>query len=184
MKIRQLLPVIFIFFGINSAAESPDKSHGFSVGYEIGSIANGLALGARVASPSFFHNIFRATAKANLGWVQNVVPTGENEATWLRYGLFRLGIQGGVFVQDLPIRIMSSAEVALVVPQSKISSKNLIFGLAGNMDIEFFMDPMRSHAMVLSMGGIGLIPPTADNLPGKPSFANGFLASFGYRFYL
>lgn len=185
MKIRNFLSVLFIVFAVQSfAADSKGASQGFSIGYDVGSIANGMAMGARVGSPTFFHDIFRVTAKAHLGFAQNVIPEGKTEAKWPLYGLYRLGLQGGVFIPNLPIRIMSSAEIAVVTPQSTIASKKAIIGMAGGMDIEFFMDSARSHALVLNMGGIGLFSPSADNLQGHPTFANGFMTSFGYRFYL
>lgn len=187
MKIKKFLPIFLLIFGFQSkvsAFTQPEQAQGFSIGYDIGSIANGLALGVRAASPAFFNNIFRATGKANLGWEQNAVPINENKAYWLPYGLYRLGLQAGVFLPNLPIRIFSSAELALVTPHSKISSKKAILGLVGSTDIEFFLDPSFRHAIVLTMGGIGLFSPIAENLTNQPSFANGFLASFGYRYYL
>jgi hypothetical protein len=187
MNIRLFVPAFLGLFGFElslGAFTQPEQAQGFSVGYDVGSVANGLALGVRASSPSFFNNIFRATAKAHLGWVQNAVPINEDKAYWLPYGLFRLGLQGGVFIPNLPIRISSFGEVALVTPHNKISSNKVNFGLAGGTDIEFFMDPNFAHAIVLTMGGIGMFSTTAENLKNQPSYANGFFASFGYRFYL
>jgi hypothetical protein len=88
-----------------------------------------------------------------------------------------------MFVPDTPIRISSFADIAMVVPSIKISSKAVIFGLGGGMDTEIFLSPLRNHAMFIALGGIGLFSPIADGLKGFPSFANGFTTSFGYRYY-
>lgn len=165
------------------AISNEDHSTGFSIGYEVGSIANGMAYGLRVASPSFFYDVFRISAAANMGWAQNVIPKDEAKNIWAPYGLYRLGIHAGSFLFDLPIRVSGAAELATVTPSKKISSKAIVMGTVGSMDFEFFADAKRSHALVLNLGGIGLFSPIADNLKDEPSFANGFTSACGYRYY-
>lgn len=163
---------------------TPDHANNFSIGFDVGSIANGIANGIRIASPSFFNDLFRVVGSANLGWAQNVRPKGSNDDKWAYYGLWTVGLHTGRFIYNLPIRISGVAELAILTPSKDISSKAAVFGFKGGFDVELFADSARSHAIFLNMGGIGLFNPYfADNLAGNPTVANGFTSAIGYRYY-
>ena len=136
-----------------------------------------------MASPSFFRDLVRVIASANVGWIPNVMPADSQKLTWLPYGLYKIGISVGSFIYQLPIRVSGSAELVLITPHRDISSKKVIVGTHGAMDIEFFVNPKRSSAVFVNLGGMGLFSPKADKLQGQPTFANGFTTSFGYRYY-
>ena len=185
----KFLRTFFAFYLIGSAAISTadipeSNANNFSIGYDIGTIANGIANGLRVASPSFFHDRLRIVGSANLGWAQNVRPKDKTDDRWAYYGLYTLGFHGGQFIYALPIRINGAAEFAVITPSKDISSKTAILGLKGGFDVELFANPSRSHALFLGAGGLGLFQPYfAENLAGNPTVANGFTAAVGYRYY-
>lgn len=191
MLIKRFQFLVVLFLSLNAMSLRADLESsgeqapwsGMSVGFDVGSIAGHLLQGLRVGSPSFFNGYARVAASGYLGWVQNVMSITDSTYSWLPYGLFKLGIHAGSFVYGLPIRVASYANIDMVVPSLKISNKSVIFGLDGGVDGEIFLDPPRKHAMFFTLGGIGLFAPTADHLKGKPSFANGFSTSFGYRYY-
>ncbi len=191
MFIKKLQVLVLIGLSFNAMtvqaqtepAASQNMLSGMSAGFDVGSIAGHLIHGLRIDSPSFFNGYARAMASGYLGWAQNVMSITDNTSSWLPYGLFKFGIHVGSFVYGLPIRISSYANVDMVVPSLKISYKSVIFGLDGGMDLEIFMDPQRNHAIAIDLGGIGLFTPIADGLKNRPSFANGFWTSFGYRYY-
>lgn len=185
---RKLLAVLSLcsFFSSFSLWAEPEPNRplsGLSVGVDVGSISGHLTNGVRISSPSFFGDYARATFAAHLGWVQNATTVASAANAWLPYGLFKLGLALGDFMPDLPIRLVGVAEVALVAPSYRITNKPVIVGFSGGLDVEFFMNPHRNHALFVAMGGIGLLAPMADGLKGRPSFANGFSTNFGYRYY-
>lgn len=188
-RIKFLRTLIGLFVLCSAAASAQDSVEGhannFSVGYDVGTIANGIANGLRVASPSFFHDRMRIVGSANLGWAQNVRPKDKTDDRWAYYGLYTLGLHSGRFIYALPIRINGTAELAVITPSKDIStSKPAVLGLKGGFDAELFADPARSHALFLGAGGLGLFQPYfADNLAGNPTVANGFTAAVGYRYY-
>jgi hypothetical protein len=81
------------------------------------------------------------------------VPLGSQTAKWLPYGLFKIGLSGGSFIGQLPIRISTAGEFVLVVPSSEIAS-DIGSGAMGSVDFEFFINPSRSHAVYISVGGL------------------------------
>ena len=187
-RLALILVVLSGFYANAILAESSSTPadawwRGLSVGVDIGSIAGHLTNGLRIGSPPFFNGMARATLSGHLGWAQNVMSVTDTNYTWLPYGLIKLGIHVGTFVPDMPIRISSFADVAMVVPTIKISSKSVILGLDGGLDAEIFVRQNRQHALFVSLGGIGLFSPFADGLRGRPTIANGFTTSFGYRYY-
>lgn len=180
---------LFVFlasvFAINANAERDldDKPWtGLSVGTDAGMIAgDNFKVGARVSSPSFMSGWIRAAASGHIAWLQNAMSVADTNYSWPTYGLFKLGLHVGNFVHVVPIRVSTFLDVVMVTPSLKISDKAAIFGIDGGLDAELFYN--LQHANFIALGGTGLFPATANGLKGKPTFASGFLISFGYRYY-
>lgn len=163
-------------------AHIKDHSDGFSIGYDLREIAGDFGMGMRIASPSFFKSLLsrrlvRAVASGHVAWAKNVVAQGGQNAKWLPYGFFKIGLSAGSFIGDLPIRISTPVEFVLITPSEEIAS-TLKLGLMGSADFEFFLNPGRSHVVYIAMGGL-----FAENLQGQSSIASGFAVSTGYRYY-
>ncbi len=178
-----ILTFLFNLTCLGADPKQEDTLNGLSIGVNVGAISGDLINGVQATSPTFWSNMVRGTTSAHWGFVQNAMSITDTTYSWLSYGLFKLGVIVGNFIGSLPIRISSRADFVLVVPSLKISSKAVIAGLYGGLDLEFFTDPSRHHAVFVDVGGQGLFAPMADGLKGRPSFANGFTTSFGYRYH-
>lgn len=80
------------------------------------------------------------------------------------------------------IRTYGLGGVFFTSPTSKMGSKTS-FGGWGTVGVEFFRELASNYSMFMELGGMGS-GVTADKLVGKPLYANGFIASWGGRFFL
>lgn len=180
-----ILIVSFLFSALAFAEpESPivDYSSRFSFGLDIDSFANNYGIGISLGSPAFADDTMHVQLSANVAWAEGVA-NGYSTDSWNSYGLFRVGLYGGHFISNLPIRIYGGFGFAMTALAPSLSTSNVGLGGYGLSGVEFFLNPTRSRAFTIELGGMGT-GATADKMAASPSYANGFTIAWGYKYYL
>jgi hypothetical protein len=182
MKIRSILVALsLVLVGSTALADGSfrDNADSLSIGFDVSSFSNNYGVGGVIVSPKLLDGRLWFQLAGDYAWVQG--NAGSN-ADWFPYGNFRLGICSGRFLADnVPIRFYTEAGAVLLVNGSSLSSEKTHWGTIGLIGLEFFLD---SHAApFIELGGMGT-GAKADQLQGVPIYANGFVASWGFKCYL
>jgi hypothetical protein len=184
----------FILFSSGSHAWAAEEStstelshlsgsaNNFAVGFDIDSFSNNFGGGITLVSPHFLNDRLHVQASGGVAWVQGI-KNGSSQTDWAPYGIFKVGIYGGNFIQDLPIRVYGGGGAVILAFNGSVDSTGVTVGGFGVAGVEFFVDKRRAEALFIEVGGMGT-GASADKLQGSPIYANGFTASFGYKFYL
>jgi hypothetical protein len=155
-----------------------EVGHGLAVGWDLSSFANNFGLGLRVASPRFAHDKMGFELGAHYAWVQGVA-NGATDTSWFPYGSVQLGVLGSQSIGSLPLRFYGGGGVVVLLPTDKLSSRTSDFGGYGVTGLELFM---AEQAWFVELGAMGT-GAKADQLVASPIYANGFTASWGFRYY-
>jgi hypothetical protein len=157
------------------------RSSRYAMDFNINSFSNNYGLGVGVSSPYILNNSLNFRLSGAYAWVQGVANT-ETTQTWAPYGLVRLGVYGSGFVYGTAIRAYGGGGPMLVIPSTTLSDQNTKVGGFGLVGLEFPLGG-KSGAMFLELGGMGS-GAKATKLSQSPIYANGFLASWGFRYVL
>lgn len=108
----------------------------------------------------------------------------DNETTWSPYGSYQLGFVAVGGAAGGFARFYAEGGILLITPSSEFSSSSTEIGGYGLFGFEFFMGsaPDVPVSYFIEPGGIGT-GATADKVPGKPIYSNGFSISVGVRGY-
>lgn len=159
------------------AQKPPARS--MAVGCNINSYGGNFGVGVNVTSPLFLHGYAAVRASENYQWLDHIDATGNH--TWTGYHVLKLGAVGiGGTLHDI-IRLYGEGGVTAVLPDASMSKESAVIGGYGLFGFEF----MVRHNLVyfIELGGIGT-GATAEKLPQKPIYTNGFMASAGLRVHL
>jgi hypothetical protein len=170
------------------AADEGRYRNGFAMGINLNRFHDDFGLSALFASPSIAKDMFRIVLAGGLAWYTSAV-NGNGDNVWLPYYHGRLVLESGTRIKGTPIRLYGVGGVVAIFTPSRLSGDVVHPGGYGGFGFEFFFQehgdgpakdaPVSYH---IELGGIGT-GTQADNLPGKPIIANGFLATVGFRFY-
>jgi hypothetical protein len=163
-----------------AAAETPETPGG-ALGWTVSDFSGNYGLGVEAQTPAFFNGGSFVRVSAAYAWVP-AVPDGELDERWLPLGLIRLGYFGVNWVEGAAVRGYGGGGLALALLSDRISSSSSKLGGYGLVGVELFLGGKVS-AMYLELGGMGFSM-RADRLPGNPNVLNGFLAGWGFRYYL
>ena len=194
IKIVNLLIATALFSVVSYAEETPDsnattsrlsalkeKTSHFALGWSINNFSGNYGLGLEMQSPAFFNDIVHLRLSGAYNWVQGT-RRGANSETWSPYGLFRLGAFSSSFILGTPIRGYGGGGLVLLTPTDSVSTKNVEFGGYGLVGLEFFLAD-KNFPLYMELGGIGT-GAQADQLERSQIYANGFLMSWGFRYFL
>lgn len=169
-----------------AAATRPEelRRNGFNLGMTLHRFQDDFGAGLLLGTPTFANDTVRITAGGGIAWYPYAIGESGSQA-WLPYYHARLVTEGGIRLQSAPIRLYGFGGFVAVFTPSRLSGDVVHPGGIGGFGFEFYMPtdgrdgPVSYH---VELGGIGT-GVSADNLPGKPILANGFLATVGFRFY-
>jgi hypothetical protein len=157
-----------------------------SIGFSLHRFQDDFGLGGTLSTPAIAHWV-RFTAGAGVAWY----PYGRNAEgtqTWDPFEHGRLVVEiGPGYLRGVPIRPYAFSGVqAVLLPRSLSSDRVAVGGLGGfGFELAFarpggVTGPVTYYA---ELGGIGMSA-KADQLPGDPGIASGFLIDTGFRAYL
>jgi len=189
MKTRNSVLTVIFWLGLATVPsmavtldeDSQDTPSRFAVGFDVDSYSNNFGGGITLFSPHFFNDHMWIQFTGDIAWVQGVA-NGTTLTTWSPYGLFKLGLMAGRFLENTPIRIYGGGGIVLVTLANNVSNSSAVggYGVAG---VEFLVNRDRSKALFIELGGMGT-GAQADKMVNAPLYANGFSVSWGYKFYL
>lgn len=174
-KIRLILTTTLL--SICSFIYAQEKNS-FGVGLNLNQFQNDFGLGVHLVSPYFANNSVAVKLGANLQWLQHI---DKNETKWSPYNNFQLGIRGKHQIIENKLFVYGEGGTVLIVPNSIFSTKQSILGGYGLFGFEF--STSNKSGYFIELGGMGS-GATADKIPSKPIFSNGFTTSTGFRFRL
>jgi hypothetical protein len=162
---------------------------GFSFGFNLDRFHDDFGMTGQVSTPTFARDTFRITAGGGLTWYTGAT-NGNGDNVWLPYYHGRLVFEVGARLKGTPIRLYGVSGVVAIFTPSRLAGDVVHPGGYGGFGFEFYMparhDDGRTKdgpvSYMIELGGIGT-GTQADNLPGKPIIANGFLATVGLRVY-
>jgi hypothetical protein len=161
------------------------ENEGFSLGMDVQRMQDDFGVGLRAATPFFFDGTTRITVGGGVDWFPHgVSDSGHNE--WITYGHARLVIEGGRRIEGAPIRLYGFGGVQLLFLPDRLSSTSVAVGGLGGFGFEFYMRRGAADGPVsyfIEIGGVGMNA-TANQQPGHPGLATGFLTTAGMRWYL
>ena len=155
------------------------KSNHFAIGYNINHFGNDFGIGINITSPYFSGSAVAVRASENYQWLSYVDKTGTN--VWGGYHNIRIGLVGGNFILNKSIRLYGEGGATFLIGNSNFTSKSMAVGGYGLFGFEFYIS--KGFSYFIELGGIGT-GATADKLPSKPIYSNGFLSSVGFRINL
>ena len=159
-------------------AQKP-PAHSMAVGCNINSYGGNFGVGINVTSPLFLHGYAAVRASENYQWLDHLDAAGNH--TWTGYHVLKLGAVGiGGTLHDI-IRLYGEGGVTAVLPDASMSKESAVIGGYGLFGFEFMV--RHNLAYFIELGGIGT-GATAEKLPQKPIYTNGFMASAGLRVHL
>jgi hypothetical protein len=189
MKNASLYLLLFIFiFSSNKAFSQAkdslnDKANHFSMGLQISSFGSDFGWGLNFTSPYFAKKRLAVRLSTQFHYYEHLDSNG-TETVWSPYPAFKLGLVSTSNVLLDFLRLYSHTGVLIVVPNALFSDVPVAFGAYSKLGAEImFSSNGKSWGSYFFEGGwIGLFT-KANLLPGKPVYANGFVASTGVRFY-
>lgn len=181
MKNPWLLALLCLIFLIdNSNARAQGSSNSVSIGFELDRYHNEFGYGLNVSSPFFANDSVAIRGAATQAFYEGTVDEETGEQKWTGFGVYKLGVVGGRIVRGF-MRMYGFGGLAYVTPAKKFSDKSSVTGGFGGFGFEFISDRDLNYFIELGSIGTGA---RADKLPGKPIYANGFLQTVGFRYYL
>lgn len=99
------------------------------------------------------------------------------------YTVYKLGLIGVGGMINQSIRLYGEGGIVYIIPNDDFSEENSVSGGYGLFGFEFFMNKGSSICYFIELGSMG-IGASAEKLPGKPLYANGFSTSVGLRVHL
>ena len=185
MKNLIIITVSILLISIQGLAQDklPERANKFNFGFQLNNFQNDFGIGLQLTSPYFAHGYIAIRGRANFQFNQHL--NENNETTWTPYGSYQLGVVGVGGMVGGFIRLYGEGGVLIITPSSDFSSSNVEVGGYGLFGFEFFMgsDPFVPVSYFVELGGLGS-GATADKVPGKPIYSNGFLISVGVRGYI
>lgn len=140
----------------------------------------------QATTPSFLGHRFRFTAAGGVAWFPHAVDGDGNEA-WVLYGHTRLVVEAGARIPATPIRLYGFGGPFVLILPNDLSSQAVRPGGIGGFGFEYNIQgaPQRDSpaAYFVELGGVGT-GALADEVPGHPIMANGFVITAGFRAYL
>jgi len=167
-----------------ASAGAVETNEGTSLGFTISRFQDDFGMSATAGSPTFFRDTSRVTLGGGVAWFPERVLSDGSER-WELYGHLRLVWEGGRRIEGLPLRLYGFGGPVLLLPPDTLTSSRAKLGGIGGFGFEFYMPAAGKDGPVsylVEIGGIGT-GAQADNVPGQPLFANGFLVAAGLRIY-
>lgn len=163
-------------------AQSPDtlalRANGLSAGFHIAQLQGDFGLGLNLRTPYLFREAIALRVAGAVHWRQRPEATGD-ATDWGSYGTLRLGLLGGSEIVQELIRLYGEGGLLGVLPSAGIGSR-VCWGGYGLLGIELFGSPRFCY--FLELGGASP-DARADHLPGRPTYATGFLLGGGVRLH-
>lgn len=182
-KIKLFLAALMLSSAVAvNAQEQQEKNvrNCLGIGFNISQNQKDFGVGINVISPYFCRQILAVRAGANLQWLEYADP-GSGTTVWKEYASIQVGIRGREFIIEDKISVYGEGGIVMVVPNKAFSARSLAVGGYGLFGFEFHASERFSY--FIEAGGMGT-GATADRLPSKPVYSNGFTANVGFRFML
>jgi len=154
------------------------ERNNFALGFNINQFQNDIGIGVHIISPYCANNSVALKLGGNFEWFQH---TDNNETIWTPYQNIQIGFRGRHAIIENKIFMYGEGGTVLLLPNSKFSTKETVFGGYGLFGFEFLANQRLSY--FVELGGMGT-EAKADKIPSKPIYSNGFTASTGLRFRL
>lgn len=158
--------------GLENRERSPRTT--FSLAPVISSYQNDFGFGLELTSPSFAGGALAVSAAGRMHYLAT--------ADWEPYFSGEISLLSGLFAPAPTHRLYGKAGVVTLFPSDEVSDDDMIFGALGAFGFEFFFTDERRGSYFVELGGVG-IGAEADELPGAPVYANGFMTNVGVRYY-
>jgi hypothetical protein len=147
---------------------------GSEFGYDVG-------VGAEIGSPAFSNNRVCFRLKGSINWLEQYRI---NETHWVRYRSIGTYMVYN-FIRVDRCRVFVEGGPFVILPDKRLSKKNSYQGFAASTGLELFVLNSSSLNMCYYFSaGFAYSTATAENLENMPRYANGFVFSNGFRFYL
>ncbi|HAD96799.1 MAG TPA: hypothetical protein DCG19_05290 [Cryomorphaceae bacterium] len=173
-----ILPgILLIGFSMNLKAQEGGISNKLALGFELTQIQRDFGVGMNLASPYFLYDNVAIRVRGNMMFYEHI---DEGEFTWTPYSNFTIGLVGsGVTIADA-IRLYGEGGLIGLIPSSTFSSEDISLGGYGLFGFEFYFCETANY--FIEIGGAGTSA-TADKLPARPIYSNGFMINVGFRFH-
>lgn len=158
------------------SATAQEKNN-LGLGLSLNQFQHDFGIGIHLISPYFANNSVAVRLGANVQWLQHV---DKNHTTWTSYQNIQLGIRGRQPILDNRLFIYGEGGPVLLLPNADFSSEPAVFGGYGLLGFEFKASSSFGFFMELGAMGTGA---TADKVPAKPIYSNGFTSSTGFRVF-
>jgi hypothetical protein len=163
-------------FTLYAKDDDQKTANGTSIGFFLGQIQRDLHIGASVTSPAFLNGAMAVRANFALAYFEHIV---RERTTWTPYHHGRIGIVGYSTIIAGAIRCYGEGGLILLFPSTEFSEKSVIPGGYGHFGFEFLMSDHARYFLEIGGTGTGA---TADRVPTKPLYSNGFVVAAGVRF--
>jgi hypothetical protein len=183
MPLRQILIILlFLVAGCLTVVAQDAESHGWektprttvSAAPVISSYQNDFGFGFELMSPNFAGGALAVSVSGKMNYLAT--------ADWKPYFNGEISLISGLFAPVPTHRLYGKAGLVAIFPTDDVSDDEMILGALGAFGFEFFFTEERGGSYFIELGGVG-IGAEADNVPGSPVYANGFLTNVGVRYY-
>lgn len=156
-----------------------DRPNHLSVGYNVNDYGHDFGVGLNITSPYFAFKTLALRASTNYQRFNYIDTTGKYN--WMAYQNIKIGILSSAFIANRAIRVYGEGGVAILMCPPEMTSVHTSIAGYGLFGFEFFIS--KGFSYFIELGAIGT-KTTAEVLPTKPYFSNGFTSSIGLRLYL
>jgi hypothetical protein len=183
MHVRQILFIVLFLvagcltgFAQEAEPRESDKTPRTTVSVSpvITSHQNDFGFGFELMSPSFAGGALAVSVSGKMNYLAT--------ADWKPYFSGEISLISGLFAPAPTHRLYGKAGLVAVLPTDDVSDDDMILGALGAFGFEFFFTEERGGSYFIELGGVGT-GAEAENVPGSPVYANGFLTNVGVRYY-
>lgn len=171
------ITLIAALLSISSLIYAQQKNS-IGVGLNISQFQNDFGLGVHIISPYFANNSVAVKVGGNLQWLQHI---DHNKTVWTPYSTIQFGFRGRHSIIENKLFVYGEGGTVMLLPNSKFSTNQTIFGGYGLFGFEFFVGNRWSY--FIELGGMAT-GAKADKIQSQPVYSNGFTESTGFRFRL
>src|SRR5690554_2762565 len=124
------------------------EKNSFGVGININQFQNDFGLGVHIISPYFANNSVAVKLGGNFQWFQHM---DNNETIWIPYQNIQIGFRGRHTIIENKMFVYGEGGTVLLLPNSKFSTKETVFGGYGLFGFEFSANQRLNYFIELGV---------------------------------
>jgi hypothetical protein len=151
-----------------------------SFGFQLNEFQQDFGIGINLTSPAIMENTIELHLRGNMMF-QQYYDTKSEESTWQPYANIMIGISSATYKINSNVALYGEGGGILILPSSTIDEDATEFGGYGIFGFEFMFADSFSYFLEAGAVGTGA---SAEKIPGRPIYSNGFILSVGWKINL